>query len=323
MAQIKKYSISEPYVDLKCRLGEGPFHDKARNELRFVDIIKKQVHAINLSQGPSSLKTFNVERSIATTADIEGNDKEFIFGGKLGYGIMNKDTGDVRWIKQMWTDAERKDDGGGKTGVAGSRENRMRSNDGAVDPMGRYFVGAMNDDAVVGPNFTDEGVLFRLDGDLSLHRVLEGIVIPNGTSWSKDSKHMYFTDSPSQTIKEYPYNAETGEADFSQGKDFFKTEEGIPDGHCQDEEGCFWIANHGTGKVLRVNPEGQVIAEVQLPTRCVTCPVLCGTELFITSMHEVEPEKYPESTKLEGALFKIDVGVRGRPMNKFKLTSTA
>ena len=46
-------------------------------------------------------------------------------------------------IKAMWTDAERQDDGGGKTGIGGSREYRMRSNDGAVDPLGRYWVGAM------------------------------------------------------------------------------------------------------------------------------------------------------------------------------------
>ena len=176
----------------------------------------------------------------------------------------------------------------------------------------------MNDDAVVSSP-TDEGVLFRLDGDLTLHRVLENIIVPNGTSWSLDSKTMYFTDSPTQSIMAYPYNAETGEASYTEGKVFFQVETGVPDGHCQDEEGCLWVANHGNWKVVRVNPQGQVIAEVQLPTRCVTCPVFCGTELFVTTMKEMEPDKYPESTKLEGALFKIDVGVRGRPMNKFMM----
>lgn len=286
-----------------------------------MDIVKKKVHTIDLSKGPSSHKQFDLKHSVSTTADIEGNDDEFVFGGKSGYGIMHKDSGDVRWIKPMWTDAERKDDGGGKPGVGRNKEERMRSNDGAVDPMGRYYVGAMNDDALVGSNFTDEGILFRLDADLSLHRALEGVVIPNGTSWTKDAKTMYFTDSAKQTITAYPYDVESGEAKFSQGKVFFKTEHGVPDGHCQDEDGHLWVANHGTGKVLRVNPQGEVIAEIQLPTRCVTCPVFCGTELFITTMSEVEPEKHPESKKLEGALFRVDVGVRGRPMNKFKMTA--
>jgi len=66
----------------------------------------------------------------------------------------------------------------------------MRSNDGAVDSQGRFFVGTMNDQSLVA-SFTDEGVLFRLDPDLSLHRVKEELTIPNGMSWSDDRKTMY------------------------------------------------------------------------------------------------------------------------------------
>lgn len=217
----------------------------------------------------------------------------------------------------------------------------------------------MNDPAVVGSsNFTDEGellsrlvhcacsrlkinagVLFRLDPDLSLHRVKEGVTIPNGTSWSADNKTMYFTDSPTGKITAYPYNLETGEVSFSQGKPFFTCpyEGGVPDGkgrlqyctpvltdiaftgHCQDEEGHFWVACFGTGKVARVDPQGQVVAEVEVPTRCVTCPTLCGTELFITTATEEEPEKYPWSKRYSGGVFKVDVGVGPKMLNKFKM----
>jgi sugar lactone lactonase YvrE len=72
---------------------------------------------------------------------------------------MNRETGDVRIIKDMWTDDERKDDGGGKPKVGKNKQERMRSNDGAVDAAGRFFVGTMNDPALVGENFTDEGRL--------------------------------------------------------------------------------------------------------------------------------------------------------------------
>lgn len=60
------------------------------------------------------------------------------------------------------------------------------------------------------------------------------------------------------------------------------------------------------------------MAEVEVPTRCVTCPELCGTSLFITTAEEEDPEKYPWSTKHQGALFEVDVGVRGSPRNKFR-----
>ena len=320
MAELKEFKVTEPYLDLQCSLGEGPYWDRSRNSLRFVDIVKKKVHYLNLSEGPSSLKTFEIGYSIGTTADIEGNDDEFIFGGKSGYGIMNKDTGKVRSVKMMWTDAERQEDGGGKPGKGKNKEERMRSNDGAVDSHGRYWVGTMNDDALVGSNFTDEGVLFRLDNDMSLHRVIDGVTVPNGTSWSADDTTMYFTDSPTKTVMAYPYHSETGEMSVSEGRVFFTVEGGVPDGHCQDEEGCLWVAGHGTGKVFRVNPQGKVIAEIELPTKFVTCPCLCGTDLFITTM---KSERYPETRKYQGALYKVDVGVRGRPLNKFKMTKKA
>nr|POE72729.1 putative sugar lactone lactonase yvre [Quercus suber] len=306
MPEVKKYKINEPYLDISCGLGEAPFWESSRNSLRFVDIVNRKVHFINLAEGPSSHTQWDLEFSIGTTADIEGHSSEFVFGGKAGYGIANRETGDVRLIKQFWTDEERKPDGGE------TKEMRLRANDGAVDIQGRYFVGTMNDPAVVGDKVTDEGVLFRLDEDLSIHRV-------------SNIKTINFTDSPSGKIMQYTYNATTGEIDWTNCKPVFTCpiEGGVPDGHCQDEEGYLWIACFGTGKVFRVAPEGQIVAEIECPTRCVTCPAFVGTELFITSAAEEEPEKYEWSKRYAGALFKIDVGVRGKPLNKFRMAVKA
>jgi len=164
------------------------------------------------------------------------------------------------------------------------------------------------------------GVLFRLDPDHSIHRVKDKVTIPNGMSWTLDNKYMYFTDSPTGKIMKYPYDIETGNISFDKPETFFTCpiEGGVPDGHAQDEEGCFWIALFGTGKVVRVDTKGEIVAEIELPTRCVSCPGFAGTELFITSAAEEDPEKYAWSTKYQGGLFKIDVGVRGCPLNKFK-----
>jgi len=237
---------------------------------------------------------------------------------------MNRETGESRWIRKFWNDEERKPDGGGKPGKGETREIRMRSNDGAVDAAGRFFVGAMND-PVVTETFTDEGLLFRLDPDGSLHRVKEQITIPNGISWTSDNQTIYFTNSPTQKITKYPYDLSTGSIDWEQGTTFFQCpyEGGFPDGHAQDEEGCFWIALFGTGKVVRVNPQGEMIAQIEFPTRCVTCPAFVGTELFVTSAAEEEPEHYPWSTKCQGSLYRIDVGVRGAARNRYRNLSGA
>lgn len=83
--------MEEPYLDLQCGLGEAPFYEQATNSLRFVDIKKKQLHTVSLAQGPSSLKTLQLDMPVGVTADIEGVDptKNILVGGKHGY---------VRWL---------------------------------------------------------------------------------------------------------------------------------------------------------------------------------------------------------------------------------
>lgn len=194
----------------------------------------------------------------------------------------------------------------------------MRFNDGAVDSSGRFWVGAMNDPKVKEP--TDEGVLFRLDPDLNLHRVIENVTIPNGIGWSVDNRTMYFTDSPTKNISKFTYDSVTG--DISDRKIFFHWDgEGVPDGFVIDVEGCLWVAICGGSKVIRIAPEGddgKVIGEISLPTRRVTCPTFVGEELFISSAEEEEPDRYPQSTDFAGNLFRIHVGVRGLRRHKYK-----
>jgi sugar lactone lactonase YvrE len=143
-------------------------------------------------------------------------------------------------------------------------------------------------------------------------------------SWSPDNKTIYVTDSPSRKIMAYPYDLETGAIALDQGKVFFECpfEGCVPDGHVRDENDNFWIAFFGSHKVLQVNQQGEVLTEITLPARCVTCPTICGTELFVTSAQEQDPEKYPDSAKNQGSVFKVDIGVRGRPLNKFRLNAS-
>jgi len=138
MPEVKRYKVTEPWLDTKCGLGEAPFWEKDINTLRFVDIVKQEIHTVDLSKGPSSHKATKLDISVGTTADIEGNDDEFVFGGKYGYGIMHKKTFEYRWIAKYWNEDE----------VKNGKDHRMRGNDGAVDKKGRYFVGTMNDPLV-------------------------------------------------------------------------------------------------------------------------------------------------------------------------------
>lgn len=193
--------------------------------------------------------------------------------------------------------------------------SRMRCNDGAVDSQGRYWVGTMNDPKVKDPS--DEGILFRLDPDKSLHRMIEGVSIPNGMSWSSDDRVMYFTDSPSKNIYKYDFDAVSGIISNRQIFFHLEEEDAVPDGFAVDFEECFWVALAGGGKVLRISPQGQVIAQIVLPTRMIACPAFVGEDLYITTAEEEDPDKYPDSIQYAGSLFKVSVGVAGKPPLKW------
>lgn len=149
--------------------------------------------------------------------------------------------------------------------------------------------------------------------------MIEGSTIPNGISWTSDDKIMYFTDSPVQSVHTYDFDAARGE--ISNGRTLLHLDEDgvFPDGHAMDVNGNIWQACYGGWKVIRISPQGQVTGVVHLPTRNITCPVFVGTELFITSAKEPEPDRYPRSAQNAGNLFKIDVGVRGSPKHKARL----
>jgi hypothetical protein len=107
--------------------------------------------------------------------------------------------------------------------------------------------------------------------------VIDELIIPNGISWSLDDKTMYFTDSGTQSIYAYDYDAATG--NISNKRDFFRVEEEgcAPYGHVMDVEGNIWVAIWGGWKVVRINPEGKVTAEIKVPTRC---PTVSPQELY-------------------------------------------
>lgn len=175
-----------------------------------------------------------------------------------------------------------------------------------------------------------EGVLFRLDPDLSLHRIIEGVAIPNGTGWPKANTTMYFTDSPNAQIWAYDFELETGAIKnkrvfFDLKKYYGESYHGaVPDGLTIDSEDHIWTAIHEGGEVLRLSPEGKVVGKIVVPAWKLTCPVFGGPDLdevFITSagVRSEDEAPWPEGKIYNGALFRVKVGIKGKPKNKFKL----
>lgn len=151
--------------------------------------------------------------------------------------------------------------------------------------------------------------------------MLPNVTIPNGMGWSPDLRTMYFTHSPTREVFAFSYDASSG--NISDKRLFYQhTGTAEPDGMRVDVEGHIWQAFYGEGMVLRINPEGKVVGKISLPTRNITCVQFVGDDLVITSAGDESSEadsRWPESARLGGSLFRVNVGVEGMDLFPFKL----
>ncbi|KAL7934781.1 hypothetical protein V8C35DRAFT_18896 [Trichoderma chlorosporum] len=293
---------AEPWLDLKCALGEGPFYEKETNSLRLVDIKKKHIHTVAISDNGdgASLKTIQLDVCPTVTADIEGVDPQdrILIGVKHGLAVLDRQAGTYKMLAPL-NDQE--------------NNERIRSNDGAADPHGKFWLGTMTDFGL--GEFQPEGFLARFDSSKTKEEILTDLVIPNGIGWSPDKKTMYFTHSKAREVFAFDYSLETGAV--SNKRLWYRHEgPGEPDGFRVDVEGNVWHAIYGESSVLKINPQGKVIGSVALPTRNITCVQFVGTELFITSAADTEGDE--ASQRYGGGVFKADVGIAGLELFKFK-----
>lgn len=130
----QEWTVEEPYLNIHCKLGEGPYYEKATNTLRWVDIINHRVHTVSLAEGPDSVKTIQLDVPVGVTADVEGSDPQdqILVGLKYGLALLNRKTGSYEYITRF-------------SSADGQDNERLRSNDGAVDPHGRFWLGNMTD----------------------------------------------------------------------------------------------------------------------------------------------------------------------------------
>ncbi|PQE29420.1 SMP-30 Gluconolaconase LRE-like region protein [Rutstroemia sp. NJR-2017a WRK4] len=299
-ATYQTWEVKEPFINPSCGLGEAPFWEPSTNQLRFVDIKKKRLHVLDLNSGAKKeLHTIQLDMPVGVTADIEGIDctDRILVGGKHGIYVLRRSDGKTKLLKRFYDSEE--------------RDERLRSNDGAVDPQGRFWIGTMNDFWVGEPQ--SEGTLFRFNSDLTRHTIRESLTIPNGIGWSADQTTLYFTHSTEKQMYAFDYDPQTGS--LSNERVFWKHDgDGEPDGFKFDSEGNIWQAIYGEGKVLKINTDGKVVGEVRYPTKNISCPVFVANELWVTTAGGGE-----EEDEFAGALFKVDVGVGGLTDFKYKL----
>nr|WP_242523958.1 SMP-30/gluconolactonase/LRE family protein [Microbulbifer salipaludis] len=198
----------------------------------------------------------------------------------------------------------------------------LRFNDGRVDRSGQFWVGSMIENA---GNRSDDperqGRLYRLDRAGGVSAMRSGISISNSLCWSPDGRTAYFADSPEETIRAFDVDPRSGT--WAEPRVFARTPAGVhPDGATVDAEGCVWSAQWGSGKVVRYSPQGECIAQIDLPARQLTCVAFGGADLstlYVTSARcDLTPAQC-EDQPVAGHLFVLDTNIRGLPESRYIL----
>jgi sugar lactone lactonase YvrE len=181
----------------------------------------------------------------------------------------------------------------------------VRCNDGAIAPDGGLYIGTMADDSAPGA-----GTVVHVRPDLSVHAVLTGTTVSNGTCLMDDSS-VLFIDSPRRAVVRYRIAADGRWVEPEIAIDLSDWA-GVPDGMCADAEGGVWIAHWDGSEVVHFDGAGvrDVTLEVATP-RPTSCALggEDGRTLFVTtSAYELA-----DPGELAGAVLTARVGVPGRP----------
>lgn len=274
----------ELVADFDCVTGENPLWHPGEQRLYWIDIETCRLFRYDPASGRSEQVYQAPEAIGGFTVQADGALLLFMARG----AIHTWREGAVTVIRDE---------------LPAARDSRF--NDVQADPEGRVFAGVM-------PSRDRPGMLYRLDRDGSLTRLLDGLGIPNGMGFTPDLRQLYFTDSTSRTIYRFDYDRSSGglrnQRVFVQ---LPKDSPEQPDGLTTDTEGGVWSARWDGSALYRFAPDGTVAARVAFPARKVSCPAFGGpnyTDLYVTTAGGNH-----KATEGQGAggLFRLRPGVQG------------
>lgn len=280
-------------------LGESPCWHPAEQVLYWCDIPGRQLNRFDPSAGAHQAWSFDVEPASCAPLQSGG----LLLAMRDGLWQFDPDTGRRTCLAEAPYDTQ-----------------RQRFNDGKADPQGRFWVGTIDEPR------EPLAALYCHDGG-ELRRVADGITVSNGLAWSPDGATMYWSDTKAHTVYAFDFDADDGSlsrrrvlaqfAPRAQGQSL-DDYGGRPDGAAVDGEGAYWVAMFEGSRVLRLGPDGQVLAELKLPLRCATMPCFGGHDLrtlYITTARENRPADELARQPWAGRVLQLRVPVAGLPVN--------
>jgi sugar lactone lactonase YvrE len=189
-----------------------------------------------------------------------------------------------------------------------------RTNDGKVDPSGRFLIGTgtLPGDDPVPPGHER---LLRVESDGSLTTIDDDLGLSNGLAWSADGRTLFSIDTDAAVVWRRDY--EPSGVAIGKRELYLRVTDGHPDGMCLDSDGGLWIAIWGGSQVRRYAPDGAVTDVVTTTAPHTSSAAFVGPRLdrlLITSgrqhLDEAQLREFPDS----GLLFLADVGRTGVPV---------
>ena len=265
----------EVAIENRALLGEGPRWDAARSRLLWVDIERGELHV------------------------FDGEDHARQLGARVGAAAPTESGA----VLVALADRLAFLDGELRTAATFPHDASIRTNDGACDPFGRFWIGTNALDFA-----PHAGALYRYDG-VVLERMLDGVTLSNGLGWSPNGERMYYIDSHTFRIDVLDFDGE-----ISNRRPFVTLDErdGTPDGLAVDDEGGVWVALYGGSAIRRYDSGGVLTETVELPAENVTACCFGGDDgrsLFITTAAP------------DGRVYVVDAGVAGPPAQPFRSTA--
>lgn len=281
-------------LDAQASLGECPVWSAQEQVLYWVDINAPSLNRFDPARGSNS--AWPMPQAIGSFAMRAGGG----FVAAMRDGI---------WFVDRRGAVER------RVAAAPYDPEHHRFNDGRADAQGRFWVGSMNE-----KRDASSAHLYRLSPDLELAPVLGDLMISNGLGFSPDGRTMYHSDTPARTVKAYDFDGTRGA--LSNGRVFahFDGESDRPDGAAVDSEGCYWSAFYRGGKVVRLSPQGRLLAEFSVPAMCPTMCAFGGDDLrtlYVTSARQMREADELARLPQSGGIFAMRVDVAGLPEPRF------
>ena len=274
-------------------LGEAPQWNAREQRLYWVDSFAPAIRRLHPMTG--SVESFALPAHVGSF--VFADDGSLIAGTRAGFLRVRIDTG----MAVVTTLADPL-----------ARNRRLMLNDGKCDRRGRYWCASVHSDFI-----GRQAELFRLDPDLSVHRMDGDFIIGNGIAISPDNTRFYLADSRDETVWVYDFDLEAGQ--LSRKRRFFSTAqiEGRVDGATCDSEGNYWCALVHGAAVACISPEGVMVERFAVPAKHPTMVAFGGPDLdqlYVTSASVLLAPHEQAQWPLAGALFRIDgLGAHGLP----------